>query len=81
MWSNEYLDENFNIRDGVYGIVTGGCKSGVFLVLENGQEAFASFGGLNPGTEVMCTVMKKATDKRRVFVAIDSVMEEVTMAA
>lgn len=81
MWSDGYLDESFNIRDGVYGVVTGGCRSGVFLELENGQEAFASFGGLNPGTEVLCTVLKKATDKWRVLVAIDSVIKEAATAA
>ena len=81
MWSNEYFDEDFNVKDGVYGVITGGCKSGVFLKLENGQEAFATFGGLTPGTEVLCTVLKKATDKWRVLVAIDSVLKEATIAA
>ena len=39
------------------------------------KEAFASFGGLVPGTEVLCTVLKKATERWRVLVAIDSVLE------
>ena len=56
-------------------VVTGGCSRGLFLRLENGQEAFASFGGLVPGTEVLCTVLKKATERWRVLVAIDSVLE------
>lgn len=81
MWSSEYYDEDFNARDGVYGVIIGSCKSGVFLKIENGQEAFASFGGLNPGTEVLCTVLKKATDKWRVLVAIDSVLRETAIAA
>ena len=80
MWSRENIDSDYNIRDGVCGVVTGGCKSGLFLELENGQEAFASFGGLYPGDKVLCTVLKKATDKWRVLVAIDSVLEEAIAA-
>jgi hypothetical protein len=75
MWSTEYQGEGFNVRDGVCGVVTGGCRSGVFLELENGQEAFASFGGLNPGTKVLCTVLKKANERWRVLVSIDSVLD------
>lgn len=77
MWKNEYLDHNFCVRDGVLGVVTGGCKTGVFLLLENGQEAFASFGWLNPGTEVLCTVLKKATKRWRALVTVDAVLKEV----
>ena len=78
MWRNEYKDDEYNIGDGVYGVVTGGCWSGVFIKLENGQEAFAPFGGLDPGTKVFCTVVKKATEKKwRVLVVIDSVLREV----
>lgn len=80
MWSNEYQDDEFHVRDGVYGVVTGGCRSGLFVELENGQEAFAPFGGLHPGTKVLCTVLKKATEKWRVLVAIDSVLTEAAAA-
>lgn len=75
MWSYEYEDDDYSVRDGVRAVVTGGCSKGLFLRLENGQEAFATFGGLVPGTEVMCTVLKKATERWRVLVAIDSVLE------
>lgn len=75
MWSYEYEDDNYSVRDGVQAVVTGGCCKGLFLRLENGQEAFASFGGLAPGKEVLCTVLKKATERWRVLVAIDSVLE------
>ena len=75
MWSYEYDEDDYNVRDGVRAVVTGGCSKGLFLRLENGQEAFASFGGLVPGTEVICTVLKKATERWRVLVAIDSVLE------
>lgn len=75
MWSNEYEYDDYNVRDGVHAVVTGGCSKGLFLRLENGQEAFASFGGLVSGTEVLCTVLKKATERWRVLVSIDSVLE------
>lgn len=75
MWSYEYEDDNYNVRDGVRAVVTSGCSKGLFLVLENGQEAFASFGGLSPGTEMLCTVLKKSTERWRVLVSIDAVLE------
>ncbi len=74
MWSWEYEDEDYNIRDGVRATVIGGCAKGLFLLLENGQEAFAYFGGLAPGTEVLCSVVGKATENLRVKVSIDSVL-------
>ncbi len=36
-----YEEEGINIRDGVRGTVIGGCSKGIFLSLEDGQEAFA----------------------------------------
>lgn len=75
MWSYECEDDNYNVLDGVRAVVTGGCSKGLFLVLENGQEAFASFGGLSPATEVLCTVLKKSTERWRVLVSIDAVLE------
>ena len=65
-----YEEEGINIRDGVRGTVIGGCSKGIFLSLEDGQEAFAHFGGLNPGTIVLCTVLKKATEKWKVLVSL-----------
>lgn len=81
MWKNKYFDDDFCVRDGVLGVVTGRCKTGVFLLLENGQEAFASFGWLNPGTEVLCTVFKKATERWRVLVVVDAVVKEAASMA
>ena len=75
MWSYEYEDNDHNVRDGVCAVVTRGCRKGTFLRLENGQEAFASFGGLMPGTEVLCTILKKSSKRWKVLVAIDSVLE------
>ena len=79
MWTWDYKEEGINIRDAVRGTVIGGCSKGVFLFLEDGQEAFARFGGLNPGTTVLCTVLKRATEKKRVFVSIESI-ENVAIA-
>lgn len=51
MKSIEKFDDNFDVRDVVYGVVTGGCGKGLFLTLENGKEAFAKFGGLHPAAK------------------------------
>ena len=60
--------------DGCYGEVTGSCKSGAYLTLDNGQEAFAyKFTSLLPGTKVLCTVLKMPTEEKRMLVSIDSV--------
>lgn len=80
MWSYECEYDNYSVRDGVWAVVTGGCSKGLFLVLENGQEAFAFFGGLSPGTEVFCTVLKKSTERWRVLVSIDAVLEREVAA-
>lgn len=68
MWSNEYLDENFDIRDGVFGVVIGTNRNGICLELENGQRAFAYFGCIRPGAEVLCTVRRKAMENRDILV-------------
>ena len=73
--------EDLEVRDGAYGVVTGGSGRGLFLTMENGQGAFARFGSLCPGTKVLCTVLKKASESRRMFVSIDSVLEIVPLAA
>ena len=73
MWSGDYDENGINVGDVVYGVVTGACSVGTFFLLEDGQEAFAKFGGLKYGAKVPCTVLKKASDTwRRVLVAVDS---------
>lgn len=68
--------------DGCFGSVTGYCHSGAFLTLDNGQAAFAyKFGGLRPGTKVLCTVLRLPTEERRMLVSIDSVCEYAAPAA
>ena len=75
--------ENTNvaaIRDGLFGTVLNGCRSGVFIELENGEPAFAPFGYLKPGQRVFCTVLKKANECFRTLVAIDSICYEIEAA-
>lgn len=60
--------------DGCYGKVTGRCKAGAYLTLDNGQEAFAyKFSNLILGTRVLCTVIKMPTNEKLMLVSIDSV--------
>lgn len=66
----------YEIHDVVKGTVTGGCASGLFLKLENGESAFARFGALNTGTEVLCSVLKKANERFYILASIDSVIRE-----
>ena len=60
--------------DECYATVPGRCSTGVFLLLDNNEEAFAYSFNLNPGTIVLCTVRRSATDSRRTQVWIDSVV-------
>ena len=77
MWSYEYEGDDYNVRDGVRAEVTGRCSKGLFLQLENGQEAFAYFGGISLGAKVLCTVLKKPNrEKGRALVAVDSIFED-----
>lgn len=50
MWDS---NDNYDVRDGARGVVRDTCRKGLILALENGQEAFAFFSGLRPGTEVL----------------------------
>lgn len=68
--------------DGCYGEVTGRCQAGVFLTLDNGQEAFAyKFSSLRPGTKVLCTVLKMPAERKQMLVSVDSVERDSPMAA
>lgn len=75
MWRYEYDDDGYNVPDSVPAVVTGSSNKDPFLRLENGQEAFTAFDRLDPGKEVLCTMLKKATERWRIIVAIDSVLE------
>lgn len=68
------MNDSYELFDGCYGEVTGRCKAGAYLTLDNGQEAFAyKFASLLRGTKVLCTVIKMPTDEKRMLVSIDSV--------
>ena len=75
MDDTKFQAEGLNILDSVYGVVSGECKNGLFLLLENGQKAFAAYSKLSPGTRVLCTVFKPSCSKRKVTVAIDAVLD------
>lgn len=74
MWNYDY-DEELSLRDGLYGTVVGGCRTGLFVELENGLVAFSKFGFLENGSKVLCSVVKKANETYRTVVSIDSVLE------
>ena len=73
MWDS---NDNYAVRDGARGVVRDTCWKGLILALENGQEAFAFFSGLRPGTEVFCTVLKPSNENLRMLVSVDAVLEE-----
>lgn len=68
--------------DGCYGTVIGRCLKGAYLELDNGEQAFAyKFANLFPGTRVLCTVLKQATEGRKMLVSIDSVLQLMPVGA
>lgn len=79
---NPGTEDNYEPLDGCYGQVQGTCQSGAFLRLDNGQEAFAyKFAHLYPGSLVLCTVRRLATEDRRMLVSIDAVLKHASRAA
>lgn len=80
--TSENITAKYEPWEGCYGIVTGRCRAGAFLELDNGEEAFAfKFGNLFPGTKVLCTVKRIATEEKRTLVSIDSVIEYAAFVA
>lgn len=71
----------YNVRDAVKGVVVGGDWRGVYLQLDDGDCAFASFGSLSIGTKVVATVLKHPTDFRPMLVSIDAVLGDDRRAA
>ncbi|MBQ8611536.1 MAG: hypothetical protein IJ412_07500 [Oscillospiraceae bacterium] len=68
--------EEYEVYDGCYGIVEGSCRSGSYLKLDNGEDAFAfKFTSLRKGTKVLCTVLRLASEGRDKLVSIDSIVE------
>lgn len=69
---NEAL--GYDVLEGCYGIVERSCRKGAYLILDNGEPAFAyKFGNLKPGTKVLCTVRKPPYADKLKLVTIDSV--------
>ncbi len=70
------MENCYERLDGCYGTVIGCCRSGAFLELDDGEEAFAyKFASLYPGTKVLCTVLRLANENRKMLVSIDSVVD------
>ena len=63
-----------HVKDSMKGTVVTCTSKGVFLELENGMGAYATFGYLPKGTEVFCTVLKKPTEQYLTLVAVDAVL-------
>lgn len=66
-----YDFSDFEVRDDIRGIVINNTKTGTILILETGETAFAKFGGLEVGDEVICSIRKPAKDNLYMFVNID----------
>ena len=62
-----------NVRDSVKAVVSCCTSKGVYLELENGESAYATFNRLPRGTHVYCTLLKMASDRWLTLVAIDAV--------
>ena len=76
------ITTEYEVFDGCYGTVTGRCQKGAFITLDNGQEAFAfRYANLLPGTEVICTVIKKSKEDRRTLVSVDSIVRYAPLVA
>ena len=75
------IKSSYQIGDSMRAVVIGNCSKGVYLDMEDGQEAFATFDPLPRGTRVFCTILKKQTERFRTFVAIDAVVGRGIMTA
>ena len=67
--------------DSCYATVVGASQKGLFLSLENGEEAFAFFGYLPKGTKVLVSKIKEAHDSYLAKVSVDSVIGDVSEKA
>ena len=60
--------------DGAYGVVSGRCKKGAYIELDNGEGAFAfNAGNVRSNAKVICTVVRPARDGQRCLVSLESV--------
>lgn len=72
---NEYMDSfDYEVMDECYAVVSSRCGEGVFLVLDNGQRAYAHrFGNLTQGDRVICRVDRLPQGDKNTLVSISSV--------
>lgn len=67
--------------DSCYATVVGASQKGIFLSLENGEEAFAFYNYLPKGTQVLVTKLRETRDHYLAKVSIDSVINDYGMCA
>lgn len=74
MTAYDFCEHRYSEKDMCTGTVLGKCNSGVFIGLDNGNEAFAyNFFCVPDGAKVLCSVKRCAAEGRRVLVTIESV--------
>lgn len=77
----ENIITGYEPMEGCYGIVIERCRTGAYLQLDNGENAFAyRFGNLRTGTKVLCTVLREPREGKQKLVSIDSVLYETVAA-
>ena len=66
----------YDVLDGCFGTVICRNRKGAYLVLDNGEQAYAhKFANLLPGTKVLCTVLKLPQQEKATLVSIDSIIQ------
>ena len=68
-----YDEEQMSVYDSVYGTVLDSDAKGVYVLLENGEIAFARFAKLARGVRVLCTVLDRPERQAHRNVSIDAV--------
>lgn len=78
------ISSTYDVYDAAYGVVTCCSRTGAYLKLDNGEDAFAyKAANLRPGTEVLCSVSRlEQPDRGRLkLVCIESVRYASPLAA
>lgn len=72
----------YEVLDMYHAKVIGKCRSGIYVEMENKQRAFAyNFQSLLPGSEVLCSILRKPRGEKGMLVSIDSVLSYAAIAA
>ncbi len=75
MFIHESNTNLYEVYDCCYGIIKDRTKAGTYIKLDNEEIAFAyKFSSLLPGTKVLCTVLKLATETKFKLVSVDAVL-------